>query len=204
MRALFVLSVLAVTPAVVAGQTATARTAPTFGIAAGVDLSTPRSTYVPFRGDTPGFAINGFAGKQLSPRTGMRLEGSLYWAPIAEPSYVGVLCEFDPPPDACCGICPSSFTNDFAAALQISLSGVLMLTPPATSPRLYLLVGSGFLEGLSNATPENIRLVGSAGLGCSLPAGVHSRVFFEARYEAIVHSSPYRAWMLPVTVGWEF
>jgi hypothetical protein len=203
MRVLMVAIALAAAPALVHAQTWS-------GLAGGVSVVGPDS-YYPGYGNrfpqsySPGFTFTAFMGRAVSSRLSLRVDASVSRPSFRAPSnFVGIACVMNPPPGACCGICPLETTQARVDVASLRANALLGLTPMNRARQFYLIGGAGPYYVFQHAAIAGVARFGvGAGAGCSIPLGRASRGFVEARYERLL-ASPQLSWMAPVTVGVRF
>jgi hypothetical protein len=199
MRILMAVIVFAAAPAFADAQAS-------YGFAGGVSLVGPDG-YTPGYGNSfaedysPGFTLAASMGRAVSPHFSLRFDASMSRASRRELShFAGIACVQNPPPGACCGICPLESRDARVDVASLTTNVLFALTPVNRGGHFYVIGGAGpyYVQH-----PAIVRFGVGAGAGCSLPLGRGARGFLEARYQRLF-ASPQLSWMAPVTVGVQF
>jgi hypothetical protein len=193
----FALALLLVWPASSPGQT-------TFSLAGGLNVRTTVPTLLPsYHGSTSqGFALQASLGRSYNARFGWRIDAFVNQFELTQPSnFAGVMCQSNPPPGTCCGICPGETLHGRVGMMGVAVNQLVRVTPAAFPVGMYLIWGAETdLLYDHPAARGALRFGASAGGGLTLPLAGHVHGFIEARYHHLVDAIAPTG-LVPVTVG---
>ena len=134
----FGLALLLVCPASAPAQT-------TFSLAGGLNVATTVPTELPiFHGSTTrGFAVQASVSRPYHNRFAWRIDAFVSQFELTLPSgFAGVLCQHNPPPGTCCGICPLRTDKGPVAVTGVAVNQLVNVTPAAFPFGMYLIWGA--------------------------------------------------------------
>jgi hypothetical protein len=195
---------LAIGLALMVAWPASAPSQTTFSFAGGLNVARTLSTgFAPVHGSTtPGFAVQASMGRQYRGRFAWRIDAFVSQFQLDQPSgWAGVMCAQNPPPGACCGICPLETTKGRVAVVGVAVNQLVTVTPAAFPLGMYLIWGAETDYLYQNPSARgDVRLGASVGGGLTLPLGGHLHAFVEARYHHLFAGSAPNS-LVPITVG---
>jgi hypothetical protein len=191
------LALLLAWPAAAAGQT-------TFSLAGGLNLARRLPTDLPmFHGSTTqGFAAQASVGRRYNDRFGWRLDAFVSQFDLTLPSgFAGVMCQSNPPPGTCCGICPLETMRGRVGVMGMAVNQLARVMPSTFPFGMYLIWGAETDYFYQHPAARGaLRFGVSAGGGLTFHLAGHVQAFVEARYHRVVDAiAP--SWLMPVTVG---
>ena len=194
----FGLALLLLWPASAPGQT-------TLSFAGGLNVARTLPGAVPaIHGfTTQGFAIQASVGRPSRGRFAWRIDAFVSQFEMTQYSgWAGVMCQQNPPPGTCCGVCPLETAKGRVGMLGVAANQRVNVSPPAFPIGMYVIWGveTDYLYQHPTAGSA-LRLGVSAGGGLTLPLTSHVRAFVEARYHMLVAAPTGPTWLVPVTMG---
>ena len=194
----FGLALLLVCPASAPAQT-------TFSFAGGLNVATTVPTELPiFHGSTTrGFAVQASVSRPYHNRFAWRIDAFVSQFELTLPSgFAGVLCQHNPPPGTCCGICPLRTDKGPVAVTGVAVNQLVNVTPAAFPFGMYLIWGAETDYLYQHPIARGaLRLGASLGGGLTLPLAGHVHAFVEARYHYLFDAPSEPTWLVPVTIG---
>lgn len=158
---------------------------------------------------SPGFAAQASVGRQLTPRSGWRVDLLVSQFDLTRPIWAGVMCAYNPPPGTCCGICPVDSSKALVGVAGLGASAFVSVIPWASGLGMYLTAGAEteylYQHSWAQGAAQGASLFGvSAGAGVTVPTGGHRQAYVEARYHYLLGAPSQLMWLAPVTVGVRF
>jgi hypothetical protein len=152
---------------------------------------------------TNGFAAQASVGRQVTRRSGWRLDAFVSQFDLTEPSdFAGVLCAYPALAGTCCGICPRGTSTDRVGITGLTASEFVSVIPSARGFGMYLIGGTEADYVYQHPTAQGaLRFGVAAGAGVTVLAGGHRQAFVEARYHYLPGAPSQLRWRAPVTVG---
>src|SRR5881394_2575424 len=171
----------------------------TFSLGGGLNVPRSLPTEVSFAhgSTTPGFALQASMGLPYRNRFAWRIDLFASQFELTQPSeFAGVLCQRNPPPGTCCGICPGRTDKGLVGLMGVAVNQVVTVKP------MYLIWGAetDYLYEHPSARGA-LRLGASVVGGVTLPVGGHVRAFAEARYHYVFGGPSEPTGLVPVTFG---
>jgi hypothetical protein len=152
---------------------------------------------------TSGFAVQASVGFPYRNRFAWRIDLFASRFDLTQLSdYAGVMCQRNPPPGTCCGICPLRTEQGPVGVMGLALNQVVRVTPATSSLGMYLIWGAetDYLYEHPFARGA-VRLGASVGGGVRVPLAGHVRAFVEGRYHHLFDGPSAPTWVMPVTFG---
>jgi hypothetical protein len=194
----FGLALLLLWPASAPAQT-------TFSLGGGLNVARTLPTDLPFYhgSTTQGFAVQASVGRPYRGRFAWRIDAFVSQFQMTQYSgFAGVMCQQNPPPGTCCGICPLETAKGRVAMLGIAANQLVNVAPAAFPVGMYVIWGAETDYLYQHPTAHGaLRLGASVGGGLTLPLASHVQGFVEARYHLLVAAPIGPTWLVPVTVG---
>ncbi len=176
-----------------------------FSLAGGLNVARTLPTELPmYHGSTTqGFAVQASVGRPSRGRFAWRIDAFVSRFQLTQPSdFAGVACVRNPPPGACCGICPLETARGRVAMLGVAVNQLVKIGPAALPFGMYVIWGAETDYVYQHPTARGaVRLGASVGGGLTLPVAGHMEVFVEARYHQLVAAPSEPTGLVPVTVG---
>jgi hypothetical protein len=192
------LALLLLSPVRAPGQT-------TFSFAGGLNVARTLPPQGPsYHGSTTqGFAVQASVGRPSRGRFAWRIDAFVSQFQLTQYSgFVGVMCQQNPPPGTCCGICPRETAKGRVAMLGVAANRLVNVAPAAFPVGMYLIWGAESDYFYRHPTARGaLRLGASLGGGLTLPLASHVHAFVEARYHLLAAAPIGPTWLVPVTVG---
>jgi len=197
-RVSFGLALLLTWPASAPSQT-------TVSLGGGLNVARTLSTELPmFHGSTTqGFAVQASVGRPSHGRFAWRIDAFVSQFQMTQYSgFAGVMCQQNPPPGTCCGICPLETAKGRVAILGVAANQLVNVAPAKFPVGMYLIWGAETDYLYQHPTARGaLRLGASLGGGLTLPVAGHAHAFVEARYHYLFAAPTGPTWLVPVTVG---
>jgi len=192
------LALLLVWPVSASGQT-------TFSFAGGLNVAQTVPTELPFYhgSTTQGFAVQASLGRSYTRRVGWRIDVFASQFGLTLPSgFAGVMCQRNPPPGTCCGICPRQTDKGPVGVAGVAVNQLVNVTPATFPFGMYLIWGAETDYLYQHPTAQGaLRLGASVGGGLTLPLAGRVRAFVEARYHHLFDGPSAPTGLVPVTIG---
>jgi hypothetical protein len=175
----------------------------TYSLAGGLNVARTLPTMLPsYHGSTTqGFSVQASLGRPYNDRFGWRIDAFVSQFELTLPSgFAGVMCQQNPPPGTCCGICPRETLHGRVGVMGMAVNQMVKVTPSAFPFGMYLMWGAETDYMYQHPEVRVLRLGASVGGGLTLPVAGHFHAFVEARYHHFVDAIAPTS-LLPVTVG---
>jgi len=175
----------------------------TYSFGGGLNVARTVPTGYPFYhgSTTQGFAVQASLGRSYSRRLGWRVDVFASQFQLTLPlDFAGVLCQSNPPPGTCCGICPTRTANGLVGVIGVAMNQLVNVTPAAFPVGMYLMWGAETDYMYQHPDVRALRVGASVGGGLTLPVAGRFHAFVEARYHHFVDAIAPTS-LLPVTVG---
>lgn len=197
-RVSFGFALLLVSPGAALSQT-------TFSLGGGLNVprSLPSEVSFAHGSTTQGFALQASLERPYRDRFAWRIDLFASQFGLTQPSeFAGVLCQQNPPPGTCCGICAGRTDKGTVGVAGVAMNQLVRVTRAASSFGMYLLWGAEADYLYQHPTARGaLRLGASVGGGVTLPVGGHVRAFVEARYHHLFDGPSAPTGLMPITFG---